>query len=127
METDKIAHFKERLETELKVVENDLQSVGRRNPEAPQEWEAQVKDTDTASTEPDERADKFEEFEVNHALLHPLQDRWQDIKRALQKIDDGLYGVCEISGEEIEEERLGANPAARTCEKHMAQEQSLPR
>ena len=49
-----------------------------------------------------------------------------DIKRALKKIKDDEYGKCELCGEDIEEDRLEANPAARTCKKHMGEEAKLP-
>ena len=48
-----------------------------------------------------------------------LEERLLDVNRALKKIDKGAYGACEISGEQIEEDRLRANPAARTCKKHL--------
>ena len=37
------------------------------------------------------------------------------IDRALEKIDEGEYGLCEESGESIEKERLEAKPWARFC------------
>ncbi|MEK7091498.1 MAG: TraR/DksA C4-type zinc finger protein [Patescibacteria group bacterium] len=40
---------------------------------------------------------------------------------ALAKIDAGNYGLCEISQEPIELDRLEANPSARTCKKHLDQ------
>ena len=46
--------------------------------------------------------------------------------RALQKIKAGAYGVCEISGEPIEVERLAANPAARTTLANADREKELP-
>lgn len=121
-----IHDLKQKLEDELQLVEQELQSLGRKNPDVAGDWEAQVKDTDTASTQPDEKADKFEEYEANAAVLDPLEIRWRNIKRALQKIEGGKYGTCEISGEPIEEARLKANPAARTCEKHLEEEKTLP-
>lgn len=36
-----------------------------------------------------------------------------EIRTALKKIKDGTYGICEESGEPIEQERLVANPLAR--------------
>jgi RNA polymerase-binding transcription factor DksA len=45
--------------------------------------------------------------------------RLTDVKDALAKIDAGTYGICETSGEPIEEARLRANPAARTCMHHI--------
>lgn len=64
-------------------------------------------------------ADRTEEYDTRRAELAELEGRWNDIRDALKKIDAGTYGVCEVSGEPIEEDRLIANPAARTCKEHM--------
>jgi RNA polymerase-binding transcription factor DksA len=51
-----------------------------------------------------------------------LEVRYNEIKSALKKIEEsapGAYGLCEVGGEQIEEDRLEANPAARTCKAHM--------
>jgi Tfp pilus assembly PilM family ATPase len=45
----------------------------------------------------------------------------QEVMTALTKIEEGTYGTCEVSGDEIETDRLEANPAARTCKAHMNQ------
>jgi RNA polymerase-binding transcription factor DksA len=37
------------------------------------------------------------------------------VERALQKIDQGSYGVCERCAEPIADARLEANPTARLC------------
>jgi len=125
MNTEKITHFKKKLEAELKLVEGEMETVGRKNPDTPGDWEAEPKGDDASATEPDEKADKFEAFESDSSVLDTLEVRWRGIKLALEKIEKNSYGACEISGEEIEEERLEANPAARTCEKHMSQEKNL--
>lgn len=101
------------------MVEKELNDVGRINPDNKLDWEAEPADIDTDSADSDETADKIEEFEGNTAVLKELEIKYNDIKDALAKIEKGTYGICEISGEPIEEERLIANPAARTCKKHM--------
>lgn len=123
MSTD---HFKSKLEEELRAVESELGTVGRKNPDTPGDWEATPAEFDTLPAEDEERADKFEELENRGAILNPLELRWRDIRRALGKIAAGNYGVCEISGEPIETERLEANPAARTCIEHLEEEKNLP-
>ncbi len=121
-------HFKEKLEEELTVVEGQLKTVGVQNPKNPSDWEA--KDTETESAEatadPNEHADKLEEYEEHQAINDELEVRYNLIKRALKKIEDGTYGMCEISNEPIEADRMEANPAARTCKKHMGEEKNLP-
>jgi RNA polymerase-binding transcription factor DksA len=114
-----INYFKEKLEEELILVEKELSGVGRRNPDNKADWEAEPANLDTDSADSNETADKMEEYEENTAVLKELEIRYNDVKDALTKIKNGTYGACEISGEDIEEERLIANPAARTCKKHM--------
>ena len=70
--------------------------------------------------------DNAEEWAVRRASMTQLETRYRNIKRALRKIESGTFGICEISGEAIDEERLAANPAARTDRQHMDQEHHLP-
>lgn len=114
-----INYFKEKLTEELSLIEKELNDVGRKNPDNKADWEAEPADFDTDTADDSEKADKMEEFEENTAVLKELEIRYNDIKDALVKIEKGNYGFCEVSNEPIEEERLIANPAARTCEKHM--------
>jgi len=48
-----------------------------------------------------------------------LRDREQKllkkIEKALKKIEDGSYGICEVCGEPINEKRLIARPEATLC------------
>jgi len=112
-------YFKEKLEEELLLVEKELNDVGRKNPDNKADWEAEPADFDTNNADENETADKIEEYEGNTAVLKELEIRFNDIKDALKKIEEGKYGICEISGQLIEEDRLIANPAARTCKAHM--------
>lgn len=111
--------MKERLEKERALVESELSTVGRKNPKIEGDWEATPGELDASATESDELADKIENFEENTAILKELEIRLGDINLAIEKIDKGTYGVCEECGAEIEEERLEANPSARTCKEHM--------
>lgn len=115
-----INYFKDKLEEELSLVEKELNDVGRKNPDNKADWEAEPADFDTDAADSSEAADRIEEFEENTAVLKELEIRYNDIKDALKKIEDGTYGICEVSGDPIEEDRLIANPAARTCKKHMS-------
>ncbi len=40
---------------------------------------------------------------------------WMDIQAALEKIENGTYGICESCGEEISTARLEAYPTAKLC------------
>jgi DnaK suppressor protein len=41
-----------------------------------------------------------------------------DVERALQRLDDGTFGTCEVCGEPIPDDVIAASPASRTCGKH---------
>ncbi|MGE9267080.1 MAG: TraR/DksA family transcriptional regulator [Verrucomicrobiales bacterium] len=51
------------------------------------------------------------EFALN--LLAKEQDSLHEIEAALQRIEEGRYGICELSGEKIPQPRLEAIPFAR--------------
>jgi DnaK suppressor protein len=52
------------------------------------------------------------------ALSNSLRESLEEVERALVKLDDGTYGVCEVCGEAIAPARLEAMPAARYCITH---------
>lgn len=116
MDTQK---FKAKIEEELSRVEAELQSVGVQD--ASGDWEGKETTLETMSPvqDPNEAADKQEEYVTNRAVNDTLEVRYKELKDALARIEAGTYGICEVSGEPIEEERLEANPAARTCTAHM--------
>lgn len=116
-----IAEFKKTLEEERALLEGELQKIGVRNPSNPSDWVAAKPTDDSFGADKNDNADIFEEMQDTNATLSELETRFQEVTRALGKIEEGTYGVCEISGSEIELDRLGANPAARTCKAHMNQ------
>jgi len=118
MEKIKQEKFKKVLEDELKLLENELNSVGRKNPDNPKDWEAEPDEEMTTTPDPIDYADEIEEFEGNTAILKELEVRYNEVKKALEKMKDGTYGICNVCGKEIPEARLEANPAASTCLEH---------
>jgi DnaK suppressor protein len=68
-------------------------------------------DTDSFEEEADEAAEM-----VNQAgMVDTLKRRAHRIDDALQKIDQGKYGICERCGKEIEREMLEIDPESRYC------------
>ena len=52
------------------------------------------------------------------ALANDLRAQLDDVQHALGKLDAGAYGVCEVCGESIPDDRLAALPATRFCMQH---------
>jgi RNA polymerase-binding transcription factor DksA len=56
----------------------------------------------------------FERAQLS-ALLDGARRKVAELSEALERLDSGAYGVCEVCGNPIPDERLAARPAARTC------------
>lgn len=106
--------YKIRLESELTEVIDELKTIAVENKDTG-DWVA-IPAIDEINKSADENieADAVEEWDTRLAILNQLEVRHRNIKLALEKITNGSYGICEISGEPIEIARLNANPAART-------------
>lgn len=61
------------------------------------------------------------QWELNLALRDRTAQKVKEIKRALDKLAKGGYGVCEICGKPIEEARLELLPYTTLCSKCAAQ------
>lgn len=110
-------HFKEMLEKEAVALENELRTIGKPSDTNPADWE--VVEEDGINTEEGDVAEGIERREGNNAIMNKLERQLVDVKSALKKIDEGRYGICEVGGEQIETDRLEANPSAKTCKEHM--------
>jgi RNA polymerase-binding transcription factor len=63
----------------------------------------------------EEQATERQNDEVVFALDDSLNDELRAIDAALDRIDNGVFGVCAQCGQEIERARLDAIPFAATC------------
>ncbi|MDZ4824878.1 MAG: hypothetical protein SGJ13_00240 [Actinomycetota bacterium] len=58
-------------------------------------------------------SDTFER-EKDQSILEELEYDLAEIEAALQRVDEGTYGIDEVTGDPIDPERLDAFPTART-------------
>jgi len=115
--------YKKVLETEFENLEKELSKLGVQNIDDPSSWDVKNPEMDIMGADENEVADRSEEIQIDSIILNELTIRYNNVVRALRKIEDGTYGMCEIDNKPIEEDRLLANPAARTCMEHVEQEQ----
>lgn len=120
MEAAKEKEFEELLLKEKKELEEMLATVASKNPRDPSDWEASYPDLNVDPSDKSDMADEVEEFDTNIGINTVLETRLKEVVAALERIQSGKYGMCDTGGEPIEEKRLKANPAARTCLKHAA-------
>jgi RNA polymerase-binding transcription factor DksA len=112
-------HFKGKLEEEVSLLTKQLSDIASEGENGI--WSAKAPEMDVMSpiAEPNEAADKIEELDERGEEVVTLSARLADVRLALENIEQGTYGRCEVCNKEIEEERLEANPAARTCMAHL--------
>ena len=111
--------YKKKLEEELVALEKELGTVGVRNSSNPDDWVAIQPEENIAQSDENEVADTMDDYENNMAILRDLKIRYRNVKLALDKIEKGTYGICEVNNHPISEKRLLANPSARTCREHL--------
>ncbi|MBI5875684.1 MAG: RNA polymerase-binding protein DksA [Deltaproteobacteria bacterium] len=66
--------------------------------------------------------------ETDRNFLLRVKDRERKliakIQDALKRVDNGVYGICEICGEDISEKRLEARPVTTSCIKCKEEEEA---
>ena len=62
-----------------------------------------------------EQAQERENDEVVDAIGNETAQSIRDIRAAIERIDDGSYGLCDSCGKEIGEARLKVVPEATRC------------
>jgi RNA polymerase-binding transcription factor DksA len=105
--------LREILEVDKANLEEELAAHGRVQTETG-DWQGASTGFEGEESDPNDVADQIEELATNVPLVEELEDRHRDVSDALEKMDEGVYGICEVSNEPIPLERLKANPSART-------------
>lgn len=117
--TEKYAQLRLRLEEERRRLSDE---VGGLHDAAIQSSQS-VGDEDSSygNHMADDATDTFE-AERNLALQRNLETVLAEVESALQLMEEGAYGTCEVCGKEIPIERLEAMPYATRCVEDQAME-----
>lgn len=116
-----IQHFKSLLEAEKTRIDKELKKITSKVGPGEGNIDAIQIETGEDTGDREDVAEAIETYEDNESVVVSLRTELNEINRALDKITAGTYGVCEINGEPIEQERLEADPAARTCKEHIGE------
>ena len=73
---------------------------------------------------PSEQASETLERELDLGVLESVESELRELEAALQRVDAGSYGTCEVCKKPIAEGRLEAMPAARYCVEDQAKVES---
>ena len=92
----------------LTQVKNELESAGENERESTSELSSMDQHQADVGTELFDR-------ERDLGILEAVEGELTEVERALTRIDEGTYGVCEACGKQIGDDRLEAQPYARLC------------
>lgn len=104
MDAEKLEQFRQLLQDELKALLSDADKTVH-----------EMGDEASHFPDPTDRANQ----ESDRTFELRIRDRGRKlgskIREALERIDDGTYGICEDCGSEISEARLRARPVTTQC------------
>jgi RNA polymerase-binding transcription factor DksA len=111
-------HFDSKfLERMRKLLHVERDTYERQARQLRAEADSLVMDMDPGDVQFDEESGEGDTIAVERgrdlALAAKAMEMIEEIDHALTKFDEGTYGICEVSGEPIPEERLEAIPWAR--------------
>ena len=110
----KLAQFRKSIEKRMEEIAEDMGDIhdgildnGNNSEGLSQESVFSVHMADAGT-------DSFEQ-EKNYILMGRESDYYKNLEIALDRIDDGIYGICKICAELIPEERMLEVPNATKC------------
>ncbi len=105
-----LAILKEKLLTEKARLEEEL-SVFAKKTDADGNYETRIEEI---GTDEEDNTIEVEDYVDHLGLENNLEAQLKDVNDALTKMDKGVYGICERTGDTIPEDRLMVYPSART-------------
>ena len=105
--TEFIEEIQQKLKEEKQLLEKDLQRIAHKDHG---DYQANYPEYGRNN---DENASEMSDYASLNATTEAIEARLEEVIAAIQRIENGTYGVTE-AGEVIPEDRLRANPAATT-------------
>ena len=108
-----------RLEEERQRLSGDAESERAQFVDASQEYDEQFS---SSGNHPADTGTEMFDQEHHLAIATMMQVTVEQVDHALRRMDEGVYGVCEVCGKEIPLERLEALPHATLCVEDQARQ-----
>jgi RNA polymerase-binding protein DksA len=103
-----LEYFRKRLEERRDWLRSEIARLDSESDNVNQDTSYGVKN------HPAEDATELFLRERDLALLGEIEDELRAVEHALDRIEEGTYGICEVTGKPIPVERLEARPVATT-------------
>ncbi|EOD01294.1 TraR/DksA C4-type zinc finger protein [Caldisalinibacter kiritimatiensis] len=113
MDANKLQYFKKKL---LDEKNNIINTINRMNENEPNDsLQEYTNELSVYDNHPADLGTETFMMEQNMNLKDVEKLRLREIEDSLSKIEEGIYGKCDICGKEIKEERLEIIPEAKIC------------
>jgi len=110
---------KKKLEKEKVLLEKELMRFAKKDVKPKGDWDTKFPELNSGAGGEtlEDKAKKIEEYEKLLPVEFALEKRLKNISLALEKIEKGIYGICEKCNRKIPQKRLNVCPEARLCMK----------
>ena len=117
---EKNSHFSSEILEKIKIdlldrkekLEKQLLAFAKHDPNQPDNFNSKFP---KFGDKEDDNAAEVADFERNLSMEETFEQSLTMINRALRKLENGSYGLCEKCGRLINEERLKVMPTATKC------------
>ncbi len=107
-----IEKIKENLIIEKARIEKELGTLPIGQPTETSERDGSFHDI---GDEVDDNVHELEDYAVNKSIEMNTEGALRDIKKSLDRIEKGTYGICKYCDNEIDIKRLTARPTSSSC------------
>ena len=104
---------KDRLQEEEARLTRDLHEIAEMDPSHPGTYLPKHPEIDN-ETDDDSSIDSTSASDAA-AVIERLQEELRDVKKALESLEKGTYGICKYCKQAIDPKRLEARPASSSC------------
>jgi DnaK suppressor protein len=118
----KLKEFRTLLLQRSRLLKNDLEGM---ETETRGKGADRTGDQSTVPGHTAELASDASEKNLSYGRMESQSEELKEIKEALERIEDGSYGICESCQGKIPKERLKAIPYARRCVKCQEKEEGV--
>lgn len=112
MNKQDLAEIKEKLLAEQINLETELDKIAKKNPHNPNDYEAQF---ENVGDDEEDSTSEVVEYGLNLTLEKTLEKSLKDVKKSLERLEKGDYGICKYCKQEIDPKRLKARPTSSAC------------
>ena len=110
----KLKQFRKSIEKRMEEIAEDMDDIHDGILDNGNDSEGSSQDSVFSVHMADAGTDSFEQ-EKNYLLMGRESDYYKNLEVALDRIDDGMFGICKICAELIPEERMLEVPNATKC------------